>query len=184
MSKQRDNGIVIGIVADLDDPEGLGRVQVSIPHLGDQLSDWARLVSLMAGAERGVFFRPEKDDEVLVGFEHGDPRRPYILGGLWSKADQPPADDGKAKQNNWRFITLAQRPHHQARRHTGAERIEIIDKDGNRTDHHRQRRARRSRSSATRRRRGVSRPRGNVTIKAQDITVHADNGMTLKAEGT
>lgn len=98
------NGIVIGEVSSLEDPMKLGRIRVTFPHLGDQVSDWARLVSLMAGGERGAFFRPEIGDEVLVAFEHGDPRRAYILGSVWSKADPPPKDDGDAKKNNWRFI--------------------------------------------------------------------------------
>ena len=53
---QRENGIVIAIVADLDDPEQLGRVRVRYPHLNDQLSDWARLATPMGGKSRGLFF--------------------------------------------------------------------------------------------------------------------------------
>ena len=72
MYQNGTNGIVVGIVTDLEDPDGLGRVQLTYPHLEDQKSQWARLVSPMAGAERGTFFRPEVEDEVLVAFEHGD----------------------------------------------------------------------------------------------------------------
>jgi uncharacterized protein involved in type VI secretion and phage assembly len=36
---------------------------------------------------------PEVDDEVLVAFEHGDMHRPYVLGGLWSQPDPPPASN-------------------------------------------------------------------------------------------
>jgi uncharacterized protein involved in type VI secretion and phage assembly len=124
------NGIVIGVVSDLDDPEGIGRVRVTYPHLNDAPSDWARLVTPMAGADRGVFFRPEVEDEVLIAFEHGDPRRPYVLGSLWSKTDTPPADDGATTDNNWRFIKS--RSGHVVRLDDtqGSERIEIVDKDG------------------------------------------------------
>ena len=48
----------------------------------------------MAGRQRGMWFVPEVNDEVLVVFEHGDPRRPYIVGALWS-ADAPPPAAGK-----------------------------------------------------------------------------------------
>ena len=125
------NGIVIGEVSCLDDPENLGRVKVTFPHLGNQESDWAKLATLMAGPDRGVFFRPEKGDEVLVALEHGDYRRAYIVGSLWSKADKPPADDGNAKKNNWRFIKSRSGHIIKLDDTQGAELIEITDKSGN-----------------------------------------------------
>jgi uncharacterized protein involved in type VI secretion and phage assembly len=130
MMRGQDSSIVIGVVADLNDPEGLGRVRVTYPYLNDQLSDWARLVTLMAGGGRGAFFRPEKGDEVLVGFEHCDPRRPYVLGGLWSTVDKPPVKNDQPTKNNVRQITS--RSGHVLRFDDtqGQERIELIDKNG------------------------------------------------------
>jgi uncharacterized protein involved in type VI secretion and phage assembly len=129
MDTHPQNGIVIGIVSSLEDPEQIGRVRVRFPHLQDQESDWARLVTLMAGADRGSRFVPEVDDEVLVAFEQGDPRRPYVLGALWSKTDTPPVDDGNQTDNNWRYIRS--RSGHVLRFDDtdGAEKVEIIDKD-------------------------------------------------------
>src|SRR5262245_51043021 len=102
------NGIVIGVVTSLDDEASLGRIKVRYPHLGDDghkvESAWARLSVPMAGSKRGTFFRPEVEDEVLVAFEHGDPRRPYILGSLWSQKDEPPPDTGDKKANDKRVI--------------------------------------------------------------------------------
>lgn len=126
---QRENGILIGIVTDLEDPDGLGRVRVRFPYLGDQESYWAKISSPMAGNNRGFFFRPEVDDEVLVAFEMGDPRRSYVLGALWSKVDPPPPDDGKAAENNWRFIQSRSGHVLKFDDTKGAERVEIIDKD-------------------------------------------------------
>jgi uncharacterized protein involved in type VI secretion and phage assembly len=126
---QRENGILIGIVTDLEDPDGLGRVRVRFPYLGDQESYWAKISSPMAGNNRGFFFRPEVDDEVLVAFEMGDPRRSYVLGALWSKVDPPPPDDGKASENNWRFIQSRSGHVLKFDDTKGAERVEIIDKD-------------------------------------------------------
>src|ERR1700675_2293120 len=127
----RDNGIQIGIVDDLDDPEKLGRVRVKLPHLGDTVSDWAWIVAPMAGKDRGLFLRPEKGDQVLVAFAQGDPRFPYVLGALWSKTDPPPADDGKPVDNNWRFIKS--RSGHIVRLDdtSNAEKIDILDESGN-----------------------------------------------------
>lgn len=127
---QRENGILIGVVTDLEDPDGLGRVRVKFPNLGDKLSSWAKISAPMAGKNRGFFFRPEVDDELLVAFEMGDPRRPYVLGALWSKVDTPPPDDGKPKDNNWRFIQSRSGHIFKFDDTKGAERIEIIDKDG------------------------------------------------------
>ena len=82
--------IVIGLVTDNNDPDKLGRVKVKYPWLTeDHASHWARIASPMAGSSRGFYFLPEINDEVLVAFEHGDIRRPYIIGALWNKLDQP-----------------------------------------------------------------------------------------------
>ena len=51
---------------------------------------WARLATMMAGDNRGSWFIPDVDDEVLVVFEAGDPRHPYVIGGLWNGPDAPP----------------------------------------------------------------------------------------------
>lgn len=82
------NGLQIGIVVDVDDTEDGGqyRVKVHVPTItsGNQ-GIWARVATLDAGAERGVYFRPETNDEVILGFLNDDPREPVILGCLHSK---------------------------------------------------------------------------------------------------
>jgi uncharacterized protein involved in type VI secretion and phage assembly len=124
-------GFLVGVVTSLDDPDKLGRVQVRLPHLGEDMQlGWAKLASPMAGAERGMVFRPEPEDEVLVGFEYDDPRRPYVLGGLWSSVDKPPADDGDTPKNNWRFIRSRSGHLFKFDDTEGGERIELVDKDG------------------------------------------------------
>lgn len=84
-------GAVPALVTNIKgDPDALGRVKVKFPWLADSLeSDWARIVYPGAGAERGFMFTPEVDDEVLICFEHGDFRRPYVLGGLFNGVDKP-----------------------------------------------------------------------------------------------
>lgn len=79
------------IVTDNQDPQGWGRVKVKFPTLTEEhASNWARVVSVGAGSDRGFDCLPEINDEVLVGFEHGDIHRPYIIGGVWNGQDSPP----------------------------------------------------------------------------------------------
>lgn len=121
-------GVVIGIVTNNEDPDGMGRIKVKFPWLSDEdESNWARVASPMAGKERGMYFLPEVDDEVLVAFEHGDMRFPYILGSLWNGTDSPPAtnDDGK---NNIRVIKSRSGHVISLNDEDGKEKIEIIDK--------------------------------------------------------
>ena len=84
-------GVVTGIVKNLSDPEGQGRIELVFPWLSDSVrSSWAPVASALAGKDRGAFFMPEIDDEVLVAFEHGDINHPYIVGFLWNGVDTPP----------------------------------------------------------------------------------------------
>ncbi|HEU5474595.1 MAG TPA: phage baseplate assembly protein V [Actinophytocola sp.] len=77
------SGLVCGVVTNVSDPDKLGRVKVALPWLSpDYESDWARVVQVGAGPRSGALFLPEVGDEVLIGFEFGDPRRGYVLGGL------------------------------------------------------------------------------------------------------
>jgi uncharacterized protein involved in type VI secretion and phage assembly len=85
--------VVVGIVTQNDDPDGMGRVRVRYPALGDDIEGWwARIASPAAGSQRGLLMMPIAGDEVLVAFEPGDVRRPYVLGALWNGSDQPGDD--------------------------------------------------------------------------------------------
>jgi uncharacterized protein involved in type VI secretion and phage assembly len=88
-------GVAPAIVTDISDPDGQGRVKLRLPWSpdgggGQGYEAWARITTLFAGNNRGSWFIPDVGDEVLVAFEHGDPRRPYVLGGLWNGRDSPP----------------------------------------------------------------------------------------------
>ncbi|MEO6158315.1 MAG: phage baseplate assembly protein V, partial [Ilumatobacteraceae bacterium] len=77
------NGNVVGVVTNNNDPDKMARVKLGFPWLAPYYeSDWARVVHAGLGKEWGSLFIPEVGDEVLVGFEFGDARRPYVLGGL------------------------------------------------------------------------------------------------------
>lgn len=87
-------GVFPALVTDLSDPDGQGRVKVKLPGVPDtgdgQYEVWARLATLMTGRDFGSWFIPDLDVEVLVIFEGGDPRRPYVIGSLWNGQDVPP----------------------------------------------------------------------------------------------
>jgi len=95
---------VIGMVTDNKDPSKLGRVKVKIPILsGDDTTWWAPIIMLGAGKNRGWFFIPEIDDEVLVMFEHGVMDRPLVIGALWNGKDKP-SDTNPDGANKHRVI--------------------------------------------------------------------------------
>ncbi|MDJ0594339.1 MAG: phage baseplate assembly protein V [Pleurocapsa sp. MO_226.B13] len=122
-------GVVVGVVTNNQDPEELGRVKVKFPWLSDaDESDWARIATPMAGNEKGIYFLPEVDDEVLVVFEHGDLRFPYIIGALWNGQAPPPVKNDNGK-NNLRLIKSRSGHVIQLNDEEGKETIEIKDQD-------------------------------------------------------
>ena len=126
----RITGVVIGIVTNNKDEEGLGRVKLKFPWLSaTHESNWARVAAPMAGNDRGIYFLPEVDDEVLVLFERGDVRFPFVIGALWNGKDKAPADNADGK-NAVRVIKS--RSGHVIRLNdtSGAETVEVIDASG------------------------------------------------------
>ncbi len=92
------------VVVDNNDPDKLGRVKVQFPWLGDE-TIWVRVLSPHAGNGHGWICTPEIDDEVLVGFEHGNPGYPIVLGALYNKDNKPPDEAGDADNNVKIFVT-------------------------------------------------------------------------------
>jgi phage baseplate assembly protein gpV len=153
-------GVVTAQVTNLTDPDDLGRVKVKYPWMplasGAEIeSDWVRVAPPMAGAERGLLYLPEIDDEVLIAFEHGNVHRPYIVGALWSTTDKPPeanataTADGKVNQRILKTraghlvilddkqgeeqISVTSKSGHQVilNDKSGSESITVKDKTGN-----------------------------------------------------
>ncbi len=158
-------GVSVGVVTNNKDPDKLGRVKVKFPWLSDQdESYWARVLTPMAGKERGIYCLPEVDDEVLVAFEQGQVEFPYILGSLWNGKDKPPAvnEDGK---NNQRLIKS--RSGHQIILDDteGEEKIIIRDKT--------------EKNEVI-----IDSSKNAMTIKVeQDLTVEAKGKISLKSSG-
>jgi uncharacterized protein involved in type VI secretion and phage assembly len=101
-------GVFPAEVIDIKDPENQGRVKITLPWapdaIGGRYEAWARLATLFGGNNRGSWFVPDVGDEVLVAFEHGDARRPYVLGGLWNGRDKAPESMDGAGSNNKKVL--------------------------------------------------------------------------------
>jgi uncharacterized protein involved in type VI secretion and phage assembly len=102
------HGVYPALVTDIKDPDKQGRVKVSLPWLPDTdgagCELWARLATFMAGNNRGSWFVPDVDDEVLLAFEAGELRRPYVIGALWNGQDAPPENMDGSGQNNKKVL--------------------------------------------------------------------------------
>ncbi len=126
-------GVVTAVVTNSEDPRGWGRVKVKFPWLSDEAeSDWARVVSVGAGPEAGLFALPAVDDEVLVVFEHGDFSRPFVLGGLWNGKHSSPTETSSAATGqkplvrSWRSRT----GHRLTVYDTGDNKMELVTASG------------------------------------------------------
>ena len=134
---QRIDGVAVGIVTNTRDPDDLGRVRLKFPWLSDSHESWwARVAVLDAGGDsRGTLFIPEVGDEVLVAFELGDVRRPFVIGRLWNGRQKPPVDglvdttNGEVKRREIRSRLGHKLAFHDAPDKSG---IEIVTADGKR----------------------------------------------------
>ena len=97
-------GVAVALVRENKDDSGLGRVKVSYPGTASRARATGRASQRRwpaASAARGSC--PRIGDEVLVAFERGDLRFPYVVGALWNGKDKPPATNGDGK-NDVRMI--------------------------------------------------------------------------------
>jgi uncharacterized protein involved in type VI secretion and phage assembly len=183
-------GVVVGVVTNNQDPDKGGRVKVKFPWLDeDDESNWARVATTMAGNNRGTFFLPEVDDEVLVAFEHGNVEQPYVIGALWNGVDTPVRDNADGKNNlrvirsrsGHEFIFSDEDGKEQVEIKTkaghqfllddtsGSEKIAIKDKSGNN-----------SIEIDTAQNSIAISAQTKITLKAQTVEITADTSMNLK----
>jgi uncharacterized protein involved in type VI secretion and phage assembly len=111
-------GVYPAVVKGIKDDAGQGRVKVKLPWSPDGTNAgyevWARVATFMAGSNRGSWFMPDKEDEVLVAFAGGNPWCPFVIGMLWNGKDAPPVtmdggesnDTKKLRSRNGVAITL------------------------------------------------------------------------------
>lgn len=172
-------GVVIGIVTNNQDPDKMARVKVKFPWLSDNdESHWARIATPMAGKQRGIYFLPEVDDEVLVMFEHGDVRFPYIIGALWNGKDLPPETNRDGK-NNIRLIKSRSGHTITLNDEKGKETIEIIDKSGKNSLKFDT--ANNSITITAGKDIKLSAPNGSIQLDARTIDIQSSNNTTITA---
>jgi uncharacterized protein involved in type VI secretion and phage assembly len=166
-------GVVNALVSNIDDPDGLGRIKVTFPWLGDKSeTHWVRVAAPGAGNERGALFMSEVGDEVLVAFAHGDARLPYVIGGLYNGQDKPAVagavDNGKVVQR-----VLVARNGHRLVLDDKDDVITLATGDGN----HKVVIDQKSKKV-------VVDTAGDVEVTAQQqVTIKAGSSMTLEAQG-
>jgi uncharacterized protein involved in type VI secretion and phage assembly len=179
----RITGVVTAVVTNNQDPDGMGRVKVKFPWLSDSdESPWARVATPMAGAQRGVYFLPEVNDEVLVVFEHGDMRFPYVLGALWNGKDKPPVSGEQAKGNHVRMIKSRRGHVLRLTDEQGKEKIEIEDNSGKNKlviDT-----AANTITVTADKDIKLSAPQGQITLSAQTIVIEAQSKVEIKSSGS
>ena len=100
-------GIQVGLVRENQDPERMHRVLVEFPADsvdGPVKSHWCRIISPMAGADRGLVMIPDIGTEVVVGFATRS-LNPYILGAVYNgKEDKPEPYKNDDEENNVRIM--------------------------------------------------------------------------------
>ena len=191
---RRINGVVIGIVTENNDPQGLGRIKIQFQWYSEKdETDWIRICTPMAGSERGMFFLPDKDDEVLVAFENGDVSRPIVIGALWNRQDKAPIinTDGKndikgiKTRSGHEIIFRDTDGEEQIEIHsmsgqkilfddtTGSEKIIIHDKDGENSIEIN------SKDQSV-----IILGKNILKMEAENVQIEASKEMTLKASGS
>jgi uncharacterized protein involved in type VI secretion and phage assembly len=182
-------GVAVAVVKENKDSSGQGRVKVSFPwHSQPQQSYWARIATPMAGKQRGIYFLPEVNDEVLVAFDRGDLRFPYVLGSLWNGQDQSPESNADGK-NDVRVIHS--RSHHKITINDGAQPlIQIELADGKRvtldqngielSDKGGSNKVTMQMTAGT----ITVQAAASISLKAPQISIEASGTMTVKSGGT
>jgi phage protein D/phage baseplate assembly protein gpV len=94
---KRDPVAALGIVTQVDDPEGFGRVRVKLPTYRDIETDWMGVVTPGAGVGKGLLALPDVQDTVLVLLPSGDPANGVVLGGLYGMLTRDEWDWGVDK---------------------------------------------------------------------------------------
>jgi len=168
--KERDwsADLVVGVVTNNNDPMEIGRVRVKYPSLSDsEESAWARVATPSTGNARGLLMLPQVGEEVIIGFEHGDTRRPIVIGSVFNGRDKPGAD--LLQNRDGSFAVLSNEKIHQH-----AKKDFVIKSDQNMTVEIKQDEKHTVKGGYTHETTGAGK------LKAQTYTVEAGSSMTVK----
>jgi phage protein D/phage baseplate assembly protein gpV len=168
--EERDwsSSLVVGTVTNNNDPDQMGRVRVKYPSLSDsEESAWARIATPSAGNARGLLMMPQVGEEVIVGFEHGDTRRPIVVGSLFNGRDKPGEELLQSKDGSFSLLS-DQKIHQHSKKDFEIKSDEnmtvTIQKDKTETI------SGNYKNEAT----------GNGNLKAQQYTIEAGSTMSVK----
>lgn len=184
-------GVAIGIVTDNKDPLGLGRVKVRFPwRENSRESYWARVVATGAGKERGVYWVPEVNDEVLLVCDKKDIQHIFVIGSLWNGEDKPTADNADG-ENNTRLIRS--RSGHEIRLFDkkGQGKVEIKSENGHTVTIDDQKstveiadKSGSNKITIDINQKGITIQSGlSLTLKSQNISIEAGAMLNMKASG-
>ena len=120
----------IAKVIDNVDPDGMSRVIVQFPWqvTSNTFSPWLRVLTPHSGANKGMHFIPEINDEVIIGFEGGNAERPYVMGSFYTGVNKP--EEWQTDANNVKAIRTRSGHTIELNDTEGEEKINIYDNDG------------------------------------------------------
>lgn len=107
MGEERVTGVVVGIVTENYHKDFPGKVRVRIPVRDDNANvlKWAKVARVYSGKEWTHYFLPEKDDQVLVAFEHGNIEKPYVIASLPRDGDRVISETADADNQLKKIVT-------------------------------------------------------------------------------
>lgn len=164
------------IVKDNADPDGMGRIKVCFPWQKTQdesiETPWLRLANPYAGQEKGMYFIPEVDEEVLIGFENGNVDKPYVLGMVYHGHHKTP-ESWRSENNDIKAIRTRSGHTVEFIDKEGGEEVRIYDGDeGN----HQYAITLASHDGSV-----TMEARGDMVIKAENISIRANQNVELEA---
>jgi phage protein D len=175
--------IVVGVVTNNNDPEQRGRVRVKYPSLSDKdESAWAPVATAASGNLRGLLMLPQPNEEVVIGFEHGDSRRPIVLGSTFNGKDKPGAD--LLQNRDGSFAVLSDQKIHQH-----SKKDFVIKSDQNMTVEIKQNEKTTVKGNSEHESTGSNKQKAQtftveagtaMTVKGANVTVEASGSLTLK----
>ncbi|MCB1947711.1 MAG: hypothetical protein H6940_06625 [Burkholderiales bacterium] len=166
--KKASTNATVGIVSQVNDPDNLGRIKVSLPTYNDIETDWLEVLIPGAGAGKGQLILPDVGDNVLLLFVNEKPAQPIVLGGLYGENPLPGSviDQGAVKQ----FVTQT----------AGKQRFLLDDTENAIRIETQNGHA----ISLTPAEIGITRHNGSsVTLTDERMTIHSETDLEIEAPG-